>query len=87
MAPISISLIWTYFLKEKPNIAKCTLCSKKLMTKNGNTKGLWTHIKSMHPCDSIELNKLVNQEKINKSNESEMNRKVLHIIRYKKCIV
>ena len=60
MAPKSTSLIWNFYSKENANLAKCNLCSKKLLTKNCNTKGLWVHIRSLHPADNIELNKLVN---------------------------
>ena len=66
MAPRSTSLIWNYFIKENSNLAKCKSCSKKLLTKNYNTKGLWVHLKSTHPINNIEVTKLVNEQKIEK---------------------
>ena len=75
MAPKSTSLIWNFYSKENADLAKCNLCSKKLLTKNCNTKGLWVHIRSIHPADNIELNKLVNEDKILKSKQTEIIRK------------
>jgi hypothetical protein len=53
-------------------MAKCILCSKKLLTKNSNTKGLWVHLKSMHPVNNMELEKLVSDKKVQKSKEIEL---------------
>ena len=66
MAPRQTALIWNYYQKENNNIAKCILCSKKLLTKNSNTKGLWVHLKSMHPVNNMELEKLVSDKKVQK---------------------
>ena len=46
------------------------------MTKNANTKGLWSHIKLGHQIDNIELGKLVNEEKVKKSQDNENIRKI-----------
>lgn len=64
------SPIWNYFVRENKDLSKCKSCGKKLMTKLSNTKGLWTHIKSLHYADYIELDKLVKEEKIKTSNEA-----------------
>ena len=67
MAPRApTSLIWNYFVKENKDLSKCKACSKKLMTKQSNTKGLWVHLKSLHPVDHNELNLMVQEEKLNK---------------------
>ena len=47
MAQKTTSLIWNHFLKENSNLAKCTNCGKKIFTKNYNTKGLWSPLKSI----------------------------------------
>lgn len=41
--------IWKYFT-ELPgeDLAKCDLCKKNYVYKQGSTKGLWDHLKSMH---------------------------------------
>ena len=75
MAPKATSLIWNYYIKENINFAKCKACSKKLLTKSSNTKGLWVHLKAIHHLDNIEIEKLVNAQKIQKSNENESIRK------------
>ena len=69
MAPRSTSLIWNYYVKENSDLAKCKSCSKKLLTKSSNTKGLWVHLKSIHPVDNIELDKLVAEQKILKGKD------------------
>ena len=68
MGSKSTSLVWNYFQKENANLAKCNLCSKKILTKNANTK-------LGHPIVNIELGKLVNEEKVKKSKDNENMRK------------
>ena len=56
------SLIWNYFDRETKDLSKCKGCRKQLLTKQSNTKGLWVHLRSLHPVDHSELNKLVQEE-------------------------
>ena len=48
---------------------------EKTINKNRNTKALWTHMKSIHPADNIELTKIVNEDKEKKSKQNESMRK------------
>ena len=75
MAPRTTSLIWNHFLKLDDNVAKCKECSKKILTKNHNTKGLWKHLQSIHPIDHFNLEKNAAELRIKKSNEIETIRK------------
>ena len=70
MAPRANSHIWNNFTRETKDLAKCKSCGKKLLTKQSNTKGLWVHLKALHPDDYIELDKLVQEEKVKQSKES-----------------
>ena len=71
MAPRTTSLIWQYYVKENNDLAKCKACSKKLLTKSSNTKGLWVHLKAIHPFDNIQLEKIVTDQKVEKHKENE----------------
>lgn len=43
------SAVWKYFTKiPGEDFAKCNLCNKNYAYKLGSTKGLWSHLKSMH---------------------------------------
>ncbi|XP_072761237.1 uncharacterized protein [Anoplolepis gracilipes] len=42
-----MSLVWKYFSKSEKNVAKCTLCSKKVKT-SGTTSNLLAHLKTKH---------------------------------------
>ena len=55
MAPKSTSLIWNHFEKENSNLATCKICRKKLLTKNSNTKGLWTHLLKSTLSEVLEI--------------------------------
>ena len=80
MAPKSTSLIWNHFEKENSNIVTCKICCQKILTKNSNTKGLWTHLKSIYPIDHHNLDKLGEELKNKQSIENEASgKKVLNL--------
>lgn len=48
--------VWKHFLRDKEGLtAKCKLCSKILKTKHHSTKGLHTHLKSIHQIDTKKM--------------------------------
>nr|CAD2202729.1 unnamed protein product [Meloidogyne enterolobii] len=53
-----MSDIWKYFNKHSTDEGKCKICSKLVKRKDGNTKGLWQHLKISHSeeFDNLKCN-------------------------------
>jgi hypothetical protein len=43
-----MSKVWNYFFPAIDGKAKCKLCRKDYSCKDSSTRGLWTHVKSIH---------------------------------------
>jgi hypothetical protein len=57
------SVIWNYFVNVDINSAKCKLCEKVYSRKGGTTTALKGHLKSLHPHEYEECNKLESEKK------------------------
>ena len=57
----STSSAWKYFERITSDTAKCRECSKSIMCKGGSTKGLNTHLKSIHDISDAEKRKAVDE--------------------------
>lgn len=53
----STSTAWKHFEKITSDSARCRECSKKIMCKGGSTKGLNTHLKTIHDISDVEKRK------------------------------
>jgi hypothetical protein len=61
-----MSDVWNYFFKQAEDKAKCKLCGKYYACKQSSTKGLWTHVKSIHK-DVLENDQGKEKTKENKA--------------------
>ena len=61
----STSSVWKYFEKINSDYAKCRECSKKISCRGGSTKGMKTHLKSIHAIDETSNKRQADDESRN----------------------
>lgn len=73
-----MSKAWQFFVKETSDEAKCKKCFKKISTKGGSTKGLLTHLRTIHQIDLRALSETYSQHDL--SEEPECKKRKLPVI-------
>jgi hypothetical protein len=59
------SAIFKYFHRTGDgDAAKCVFCKKLLLCKGSSSKGLWTHLKSMHNETYVKFKKKLEAKKV-----------------------